>query len=398
MWLFDNLFLDANTPITINDGIDHSKDVVEAVVDPTFEESKPGDMQTGSVGDDSTRGDKKDNSLVDLFKSDNKEEIEAALTLHPEPPKDIALEIWHSSPELSTNSSVSFDIGGDLSFDVGGNIVGWIEPSYPLWAVTESPSVLGNIEVTSTEALTPEPTSVPPTPQVWGITELQSWANPEKTAMESTSNNTLFALLNDIPPVWNGGVWQSNISNPNSDTSPPTSLEIVSSAFPSLMSETVPEGGILSQLEESHEPVMVGTGNWGTGNWGTRGTGVTDITGLVTHDVSSLSFTWDTDSHEYSHTGIGHLSSSSKLKSKLAEFLSELESMEFWDESQKAHKLQQIEMCRMRIAEIRREYDSRIHALQWEMQALEQEIREMDGEKSHIKTVIEAFQKELDIA
>lgn len=50
-------------------------------------------MQTGSVGDDSTRGDKKDNSLVDLFKSDNKEEIEAALTLHPEPPKDIALEI-----------------------------------------------------------------------------------------------------------------------------------------------------------------------------------------------------------------------------------------------------------------------------------------------------------------
>lgn len=72
--------------------------------------------------------------------------------------------------------------------------------------------------------------------------------------------------------------------------------------------------------------------------------------------------------------------------------------MEFWDESQKAHKLQQIEMCRMRIAEIRREYDSRIHALQWEMQVLEQEIRDMDGEKTHIKTVIEAFQKELDIA
>ena len=36
MWLFDNLFLDANTPVTINDGVDHSKDVVQNIIDPTF--------------------------------------------------------------------------------------------------------------------------------------------------------------------------------------------------------------------------------------------------------------------------------------------------------------------------------------------------------------------------
>ena len=38
--LFDNLFLDANTPVTINDGVDHSKDVVQnirlAFFDPEF--------------------------------------------------------------------------------------------------------------------------------------------------------------------------------------------------------------------------------------------------------------------------------------------------------------------------------------------------------------------------
>ena len=72
--------------------------------------------------------------------------------------------------------------------------------------------------------------------------------------------------------------------------------------------------------------------------------------------------------------------------------------MEVGDEGQRAHKMQQIDMCRMRISEIRIEYDNRIHALQWEMQALEQEVRDMEGEKTHIKTVIETFQKELDMA
>ena len=35
MGLFDNLFLDANTAVTINDGVDHSKDSVIPMVDPS---------------------------------------------------------------------------------------------------------------------------------------------------------------------------------------------------------------------------------------------------------------------------------------------------------------------------------------------------------------------------
>jgi prefoldin subunit 5 len=72
--------------------------------------------------------------------------------------------------------------------------------------------------------------------------------------------------------------------------------------------------------------------------------------------------------------------------------------MEVGDSSQKEHKMQQIDMCRTRINEIKNEYDARINALQAEMRALEQEIRDMDIEKSHIKNVIETFQKELEIA
>lgn len=92
------------------------------------------------------------------------------------------------------------------------------------------------------------------------------------------------------------------------------------------------------------------------------------------------------------------LSSSTKLKNKLTQFLAELETMEVGDTTQKEHKIQQIEMCKNRIAEIRAEYDARIQALQVEMRALEKEIQDMDGEKTHIKAVIETFQKELGIA
>jgi predicted RNase H-like nuclease (RuvC/YqgF family) len=70
--------------------------------------------------------------------------------------------------------------------------------------------------------------------------------------------------------------------------------------------------------------------------------------------------------------------------------------MEIGDESTKEHKTQQIEMYRTRITELKAEYDMRIQALQVEIQALEREIQSMDTEKSHIKTVIQSFQKELE--
>jgi hypothetical protein len=87
-----------------------------------------------------------------------------------------------------------------------------------------------------------------------------------------------------------------------------------------------------------------------------------------------------------------------RLKAKLSQFLGELESIEVGDQNDRAHKLQQIEMCKQRIVEIRVEYDMRIRALQIEMQALEREIEMMDLEKNRIKNVIQTFQKELESA
>jgi hypothetical protein len=56
---------------------------------------------------------------------DTAEEKAAQVTLNPEPPKDIALEIGHGSTSVApTDAPLGFDIGGDFSFDIGGDMTG----------------------------------------------------------------------------------------------------------------------------------------------------------------------------------------------------------------------------------------------------------------------------------
>lgn len=88
----------------------------------------------------------------------------------------------------------------------------------------------------------------------------------------------------------------------------------------------------------------------------------------------------------------------SKLKSKLEEFIDELKTLEIEDQEVKNKKRQQFEMFRVRAQEIKAEYDMRIHALELEEKALENQIAAMDNEKTQIKDVIRAFKKELEKA
>ena len=409
MWLFDNLFLDANTPITINDGVDHSKDVIQTIIDPTFVDAKPRAMTTGDIGVVVWKNaeTKKDGSLVDLFRSDTKEERDAMLTLHPEPPRDIALDIGHtpSAPLPSgLDPAVNFDIGWDLSFDIGWDISG-VSATIVNWSNLGSWSPLpGSISISSIENILPEILNKEDSPHIDISSSVSTgaWASanivnvetpditPEISVQDTSSNNTLFSLLN-TPIQTSDPQSESSSGSEVSAAESASHISPVSSVFPSLFADTnIANTPDVPLAEIPNAIKSVSTEN--TWVW------------WVIVSWLQNSFGGDTSSNHQvnqnlSHSGavLWYISSSSKLKSKLTQFLGELESMEVGDESQKTHKIQQIDMCRMRISEIRIEYDTRIRALQWEMQALEQEVRDMDGEKNHIKTVIETFQKELEM-
>ena len=90
------------------------------------------------------------------------------------------------------------------------------------------------------------------------------------------------------------------------------------------------------------------------------------------------------------------LPSSSKLKSKLEEFISELHSLDAEDQAVRDAKRNQIAVYQARVDELKAENESRIHALEFEKADLLKEIQEMDNEKNHIQEVITVFKKELE--
>jgi hypothetical protein len=376
MWLFDNLFLDANTPVTINDWVDHSKDVVQVIVDPQWGASG------WSAGDDSSTGGKKDDGFVTLFESDKKEELAAAETLNPEPPKDIALEIGHTTDAMwAWDPSVSFDIWWDMSFDIWWDM-SWWNTSVNQPSQIQDLSVPEGITFLNTENTPQQPVSLIDM-EAWNTNMPLVWDEWVPKKEEPNTDNALFSLLNAAgesketdTTAWNPPILFSDSSNETSSIAwvEPQDLQSQNSS-------------LLDLTSENSEPIVpILTSQWVVPSEENIVTSVKQIPGATTPQSS------------YAWIGELPLSSSTKLKNKLTQFLAELETMEVGDTTQKEHKIQQIEMCKNRIAEIRAEYDARIQALQVEMRALEKEIQDMDGEKTHIKAVIETFQKELGIA
>ena len=375
MWLFDNLFLDQNTPVTINDGADHSKDVVQIVVDPSAS------SWSSWTGDDGSAPVVKEGDAFDILFVDTSQKTAEAI-LHPEAPADIALEIGHPPDTLSmsipsADPAVSFDIGWDLSFDIGWDISS-IDADTTTSADSHESGV-SFLDAGTDAVVTPLPEAIASADEASTSTALFSLLNEDTTSWSHWANSSVDGDLS----LWESiaiGTPQSNPWIDLSNTSPSSSLlDLVSE--PVAASETI--GELLSEPLTALElpsplPIAISVSDHEN---------PTSVWSIPSISESSLAM-----------TAMTALSGAPKLKAKLSQFLSELESMETWDTHDKEHKKAQIDMYYTRISEIKAEYDMRIHAFQLEIAELERDIAEMDAEKSHIKTVIETFQKELETA
>ena len=88
---------------------------------------------------------------------------------------------------------------------------------------------------------------------------------------------------------------------------------------------------------------------------------------------------------------------SPRLQGKLIGFISGLEEISKEEELIKNEKRKQIESYQIRIAELKVEYETRIHALELEEADLDKQIALMDQEGEHITQVIDGFKKELEV-
>ncbi len=371
MWLFDNLFLDQNTRVTINDGIDHSKDSVVDIVQPLVS------LAEGQTPEAILEIPTGDGNLAGLFDSDAKEDAAAEAILHPEPPKDIALEIGMGAT-LPSDPAVSFDIGWDVYFDIGwevgtgdiasmtqGSISG--EVSAPLdlvlWSLDLSQEV-SSLEGTKVDIKTPE----------WVVPVIEILQTPEV----ASADNALFSLLNEDTPATDKSMITSwtpeSIDTMSSEVWVIQDTPLVTTSDDILgwllgQSRDIPP--VSSEIFTKEDSTSENSIPVSIASLGSYESSVSPVSALTT------------------------LTGSPKLKDKLSKFINELESMELEDQSEKNHKRQQIEMYRTRIQEIKAEYDMRIRALELEERELEKQIGEMDEEKNRIRNVLTTFQKEL---
>ncbi len=105
------------------------------------------------------------------------------------------------------------------------------------------------------------------------------------------------------------------------------------------------------------------------------------------------------DDHPMSSVGkeLARMTRSPRLQGKLIGFISGLEELSKEEELLKNEKRKQIESYKIRISELKAEYETRIHALELEEQNLMEQIVTMDEEREHITQVIDGFKRELEV-
>ena len=94
---------------------------------------------------------------------------------------------------------------------------------------------------------------------------------------------------------------------------------------------------------------------------------------------------------------LARMTRSPRLQGKLIGFISGLEELSNEEELLKNEKRKQIESYMIRISELKMEYETRIHALELEMENLTEQIATMDEEREHITQVIDGFKRELEV-
>jgi hypothetical protein len=85
----------------------------------------------------------------------------------------------------------------------------------------------------------------------------------------------------------------------------------------------------------------------------------------------------------------------SPLREKLFSYVDELKSMQIHDQTQKSHKLKQIQALQERIHDIDQEALARKKVIKREIDILHSEIASMDQEDEELDGVVSSFEKEL---
>ena len=398
MWLFDNLFLDQNTPVTINDGVDHSKDVVTHMVDPTDEAPAMG-AKSGSSGWNPQDDKKKDDSISDLFDSDKKEEKQADATLNPEPPADIALEIGKApepdgaiAPLDPDGGIASFDIGGDVSFDtLPESSLVVEEPTMTQTDPALDPSIMPVLNLTgSVPEVTPELSgSFLGTPQDGAAVppEAPQATEEKKEEVSAETPKTDETPKADEAPVdaglgASGGIFWL-IGWGDTPSPAPEAPKAEETPAPEVTPTPLGASGILWTPESAvlWAPPSPATPAHDTLAAPDTAGSTSSMESLLGRDALALFTQWG--------------QTSTLLREKLNTFIEELKVLHSRDQSQRYHKLEQIAMYEERIREIDAEAATRKRVLQAEIDDLKRQIEMMDREKDDIQDVISTFRKEI---
>jgi hypothetical protein len=409
MWLFDNLFLDQNTPVTINDGVDHSQDIVQVMVDPGESAwSKPGAAGASSgwnPKDDKKDDTKKDDSIADLFASDKKDETDAEARLNPEPPKDIALEIGMAPADPSAGVS-DFDIGGDISFDsipetnividgatpatsdLGQSLsVGDVTPQ--AWtadltaSVSTPPADVSGTFLGTTPPAPDAPTPINVTTDAW--TSKEESPTPVTPPLNASESN-IFDLIGGSSDPAPALAPDTALATPPSDLAPsPIVSDIGAPAAAATLSSEVAQDAAPKGIPD------IGNGNPLSTTFD-QGSLTSPLSALGSYGSLSPEMLLGREALALvNQSGQG----SGFLREKLFSFIEELKALHSRDQSQRYHKLEQIAMYEERIREIDAEAANRKRVLQAEIEDLKRQIEMMDREKNDIQGVISAFHKEI---
>ncbi len=413
MWLFDNLFLDKNTPMAIN------------IADPLQSENLQG-VPTGAIAP----------SGVTWWGSGTTGTTGAGATGDgANPPTQPVTMLWWTSFPLSGSpwtsttlpwismiwntlnsgdfggsrgGDVSFDIGGDLSFsdapsDMAISSIPWdatASMAHPLGTTSDQPAfILSEVPLpmsdlsiitppesvwspiilpTDEVIVTSAPSEIPPLPTVSTESPLMnlmsgfdtSWTAPE-TPITNSTDMPVPTPVTDTPST--DGLFSLM------DTSVPSTPEVI---VLTPIEVVDPIMTILPEDQKSADIIVTPMGN-------------------VTSEEAVSESIWETPTDDHPMNTIGkelaRMTRSPRLQGKLNGFIGELEELSLEEERIKWEKRKQISSYQNRIAELKTEYETRIHALELEEDDLKKQIIVMDEEREHITQVIHGFKQELEV-
>lgn len=372
MWLFDNLFLDKNTPMQINIGEENTSSIPSLLPTVSTEESS----QNQKMNTDT------------LVPSASWTKIQSV----PESRKSADTSSTLSSLEGEVDSLAdvgSIDIGGDMSFDATG-IENLIVPS---WERGASPSTgidnqsggslvfLSDGNPLSSKNLDVSDVVIshlpPPADSIQKSNMSEEWVlSDEEKDMPSSDmpasqvDNTLFTLLNH----------SQNIETQKDDVDIPEGSAIVTENTIDSDSPDV-QKDISSHLTDGVSPIMkrISWESWGDMTFFKHSENMLTEAGAILSEISQTK-------------------SATKIREILKQSINELHKIEVEDAFKKAKLMEKILEYDTNIAQIERETQERISALKYEREHLMTEIKKIGHESRWIKNLVQSFQKELDIS